>query len=91
MRRERRRASREQEAARRRVDTPTPEPEELAWVQRQLDALPAADRRLFEERFDLGKTLREAGAVLGISAFAAHGRIRRVLGRLREMARERFS
>ena len=41
------------------------------------------DRRLLALRFEGGRTLDEVGEELGIGGNAAHGRIRRLLGRLR--------
>jgi RNA polymerase sigma-70 factor (ECF subfamily) len=92
LRREERRARRERAAAVPEADTSTPEPadERADWLRAALELLPPADRMLFEDRFVAGKTLAAAGAAAGISGDAAHGRIWRILARLRRAAQERF-
>jgi RNA polymerase sigma factor (sigma-70 family) len=56
------------------------------WLQDRLAELPEEEQRLLVHRFGLGQTLRSVGAVLGISGDAAHGKIRRLLARLRASA-----
>ena len=64
--------------------------EEVAWLRAQLARLDAVDGALLRERFERGKTLRAAGRAVGMTGHAAHGRIRRVIARLRAAAREVF-
>ena len=64
--------------------------EQEAWLRRELAALDARDRTLLAARFEEGKTLRAAGKAVGMTGHAAHGRIRRLLERLRRAAREVF-
>jgi RNA polymerase sigma-70 factor (ECF subfamily) len=60
--------------------------EEAAWLRRELEKLPAAERLLLHERFERGKSLDEAGRAAGLTGNAASGRIRRILSRLRKAA-----
>jgi DNA-directed RNA polymerase specialized sigma24 family protein len=62
--------------------------EEIAWVEASLARLPENDQVLLMQRIGHGLTLREAAASVGIGEQAAHGRVRRALGKLRELARE---
>ena len=64
--------------------------EEAAWLRGQVEGLPEGDRALLAARFGAGRTLRDAGAAAGITGHAAHGRIRRIIERLRRAARETF-
>jgi DNA-directed RNA polymerase specialized sigma24 family protein len=64
--------------------------ERIDWIRRELGKLSSRDRALLRERFEEGKTLREAGRAAGMTGHAAHGRIRRILVRLRGVAREVF-
>jgi RNA polymerase sigma factor (sigma-70 family) len=64
--------------------------EEASWLRERIGGLPERDRPLLEERFDGGKTLREAGTAVGLTGPAAHGRIRRIIEGLRRAAREAF-
>jgi RNA polymerase sigma factor (sigma-70 family) len=86
---------REQRAVKRARAAATPGPtgekacvDDLAWLSRSLGGLPEADQLLLMQRIGHGSTLREAGASVGIGEQAAHGRVRRALDRLRELARE---
>ncbi len=54
----------------------------LARLQQQLDSLPAPDRGLLFLRFLHGRSFEQTGDASGISAGAAHGRIRRLKARL---------
>lgn len=65
--------------------------ERLSWLQAQLAALPAAEAALLQARFGDASTLAATGARFGLSGDAAHGRIRRVLLRLRQAAKEWFA
>lgn len=60
------------------------------WLRARLAELPSDDRRLLVERFAGDRTLAAVGASLGITGDAAHGRIRRLITRLRSAARELF-
>lgn len=62
--------------------------EQRVWLQACLDELPAGDQALLAARFGGSTTVTDAGAQLGLSADAAHGRLRRVLERLRRKAAE---
>jgi RNA polymerase sigma factor (sigma-70 family) len=64
--------------------------EQRAWLQARLDELPAPDRTLLLARFAEGKTLAGVGHALGVTGDAAHGRIRRLLQRLRSAAQGVF-
>lgn len=62
--------------------------ERQAWVRQRLGELPAAEGWLVWLRIGRGRTLRDAGAAEGMGTQAAHGRVRRVVERLRESAEE---
>jgi len=64
--------------------------ERVAWLRARLAELDGETRGLLELRFVLGRSFEEVGAALGISANAAHGRVRRSVARLREAARRFF-
>ena len=64
--------------------------EERAWLRARLDELPAADRALLLARFGDGLTLDAVGQAMGVTGDAAHGRIRRLLLRLRAAAKGAF-
>lgn len=95
LRRDWRRLRREQKAAALAPTTTEETPalqleiaERNGWLAARLAEMSEADRSLLLERFAAGRTLQAAGAKLGISGDAAHGRIRRLLGRLRRAAKE---
>jgi RNA polymerase sigma factor (sigma-70 family) len=97
LRGERRRQRREQAVAARAADARAAPAdgavladEQRGWLLQKLAALPAADRALVEARFGTAATVAAAGREFGWSDDAAHGRLRRVLGRLRRAAREWF-
>lgn len=93
---EQRRLRREQHiaAARAAVDLPADLPVELAvgeraqWLRAQLAGLPAVERDLVEARFLDGGSVTTTAAALGMTADAAHGRLRRCLQRLQRAAAE---
>ncbi|MBI4602513.1 MAG: sigma-70 family RNA polymerase sigma factor [Planctomycetes bacterium] len=64
--------------------------ERVAWLEARLAEASEEDRALLRARFGEGKTLEQAGKALGMTGDAAHGRIRRVVERLRSLAREAF-
>jgi RNA polymerase sigma factor (sigma-70 family) len=92
LRAERRRLAREQRRALRAEADVPPEPAELAdqidWLTARLEELDAEDRALLQSRFARDHTLEQSGHAAGLTGPAAHGRIRRILARLRESARE---
>ncbi len=99
LRKEKRRRQREAEAqdgegdssGRETVPQALEDQERLLWMQKMIAALPESDRELILQRFGSGKTLAAVGEEVGISGNAAHGRIRRILARWRETAKEYFS
>ncbi len=62
--------------------------EQRDWLQACLADLAPADQMLLAARFGGASTVADAGAQFGLSADAAHGRLRRVLERLRRKAAE---
>jgi RNA polymerase sigma factor (sigma-70 family) len=62
--------------------------EELDWLRRSIGVLSQDDQTLLMQRVGAGVTLKEAGQAVGLGEQAAHGRVRRALERLRELARE---
>lgn len=64
--------------------------ERIAWVRERLKELPPEDRWLLGLRFRTGATLKTAGEHSGISPDAVHGRVRRIIARLRASAKEVF-
>lgn len=97
LRSERRRARREAAAAAARSEAFDEGPwqlvqasERLTWLQAQVAALPPGDAALLRARFGDETTLAATGARFGITGDAAHGRIRRILAKLRQAAKEWF-
>ena len=87
LRRESRRAARERATV---LHAP-PEPdlaERVEWLRAQIADMPARDAGLLRLRFWEDRTLDAAGERAGMTGGAAHGRIRRVLSRLRQRAKE---
>lgn len=75
---------------------PRTDPAELAeledrldWLRGEIAALDGGDRALLEARYG-GASLRETGEGAGLGVNAAHGRLRRLVERLKEKAKERF-
>ena len=62
--------------------------EQRAWIAARLEELPEEDRRLVLARFEGDMTLDQVGAAFGMTGHAAHGRIRRIVQRLQQAARE---
>jgi RNA polymerase sigma factor (sigma-70 family) len=60
------------------------------WLAAQLAGLPTADRALLCERFYGEQTLAAVGAQFGMNADVAHGRLRRLVLRLQQAAKEWF-
>ena len=95
LRSEQRRRRREDAVAVARPESTAVEPiavlaagEQRGWLVRQLASLPAADRALLLERFDGEQTLAAVGARFGLNEDQAHGRLRRLVQRLRRAAQE---
>jgi RNA polymerase sigma factor (sigma-70 family) len=62
--------------------------ERIAWLQDRVAELPESDRAMVGLRFAHGRSLEAVGVAAGISGDAAHGRIRRILSRLRRSWKE---
>jgi RNA polymerase sigma factor (sigma-70 family) len=95
LRNERSRARREQHAGEARRGAHESEPwhalaagERERWLDARLEELPACDRALLAARFGDGPSVAAAGAAFGLGEDSAHGRLRRVLERLRTLATE---
>jgi RNA polymerase sigma factor (sigma-70 family) len=92
VRRERRASKRAAKAASARpAAADNPQRDELGWLARSFGELTEVDQALLMQRIAHGSTLKEAAAAVGIGEQAAHGRVRRALARLRELAREVLS
>jgi len=70
--------------------SPDVEDERVDWLRLRLAELPEVDRELLLQRFEHGKTLAAVGAARGLSGNAVHGRIYRILSKLRLAAAEVF-
>lgn len=98
LRGETRRLRREQGVARTRPEAePALDPsrdsdarERERWLARHLEEAPPAERELLAARYARGETLDAAGARLGMTGDAAHGRVRRFVERLQRLAKEVF-
>lgn len=95
LRDEQRRQRREQQVAAMRGEALAPEPwfsllanERQQWLAARVQQLPAADQALLAARFGDSTSVAAAGATFGLTADGAHGRLRRVLTRLRSLAME---
>jgi len=66
------------------------EQERHQWLTEKIAELPPSDRALMTARYVDGRTLDEAGSLAGISGDAAHGKIRRFVNRMRQLAQEVF-
>lgn len=62
--------------------------ERAQWLAARLAELPASDRALLLARFGDAASVAAAGQEFGLGEHAAHGRLRRVLHRLRQSAAE---
>ena len=58
--------------------------ERIDWLRARLQELSAEDRGLLRARFVRGRTLAQTGEEAGLTGDATHGRLRRILRRLRE-------
>lgn len=66
------------------------EGEALAWTIDQLDKLDAESAALLRARYAEGRTLAQTGQETGQTGAAAHGKVRRLLAKLAETARDAF-
>lgn len=64
--------------------------EQRRWLDARLAELPVPDRELLLARFHDGRTLAAVGDRFGLSGDAAHGRIRRLVLRLKDAAKGAF-
>jgi RNA polymerase sigma factor (sigma-70 family) len=64
--------------------------EQLAWLRNQLAAADPQIARMIDLRFQQSWTLARIGRLMGLSVGTIDGRLRRAVGRLRELAREEF-
>ena len=62
----------------------------LDWLRQQIAALAPEVARLIDLRFQHSWTLARIGQSLGLSVGTVDGRLRKALGRLRELAKEEF-
>ena len=62
--------------------------ERLAWLSASVAELPEGEQALLEARFGGATTVAAQAVSMGISADAAHGRLRRALANLRHKAQE---
>ena len=64
---------------------PTPDlADDIAWLRARIGELPADDRALLLQRFTRDRTLRAIAESTGTTEAGVHGRIRRLLERLRK-------
>lgn len=57
--------------------------DQVEWLSHELAKIPASDRALLHLRFALGRSLEQTGKAVGISGDAAHGKLRRIIARLK--------
>jgi DNA-directed RNA polymerase specialized sigma24 family protein len=62
----------------------------MEWLRGALADLSDEERALVSFRYGRGGTLEESGEEAGLTGAAAHGRLRRLLVRLRQAAKEVF-
>jgi len=62
----------------------------LAWLRHQIAALAPDVARLIDLRFQQSWTLARIGRLFGLSVGTVDGRLRKAIGRLRELAQEEF-
>lgn len=95
LRQEQRRQRREQRVGAQQAQAAAAEPwtvllagEREQWLAARVAELPASDQALLAARFGESTSVAAAGAAFGLCEDAAHGRLRRVLQRLRQRAAE---
>lgn len=62
--------------------------EQVDWLTQEVAKISTSDQALLHLRFALGRSLEQTGRAVGISADAAHGRLRRIIARLRGRAED---
>ena len=62
----------------------------LAWIRQQIATLAPEIARMIDLRFQQSWTLARIGQSLGLSVGTVDGRLRKAVGRLRDLAREEF-
>lgn len=62
--------------------------ERSSWLAASIAELPDVEQALLQARFGASSTVAAQAGLLGISSDAAHGRLRRALGKLRHKAEE---
>ena len=63
--------------------------ERIEWIEARLAELDPADRDVLDMRYRDGKTLAATASESGSSTSTTHGRLRRIVARLREAARRK--
>jgi RNA polymerase sigma factor (sigma-70 family) len=71
-------------------DEPLQVEERLAWLRRQLADMDPEIARMIDLRYRKSWTLARIAGLLGLSVGTIDGRLRRAVGRLRELAKEEF-
>lgn len=64
--------------------------ERLEWLTAEMSRMEREDASLVAMRFGSGRPLSSAGDEFGMTVGAAHGRLRRLLERVRRVGKERF-
>lgn len=62
--------------------------DQVEWLTREVATISTSDQVLLHLRYALGRSLEQTGRAVGISADAAHGRLRRIIKRLRARAED---
>ena len=65
--------------------------ERRSWLEASVTELPVVEQELLQARFGGSSTVAAAAEALGISSDAAHGRLRRVMERLRQKAADMWA
>jgi DNA-directed RNA polymerase specialized sigma24 family protein len=84
------RAARQRSVSRGEQQEGRPPADRLEWLAAELAEIDAEEALLLRERLVNGGTMARAGALLGMSGPAAHGRLRRLLESLRRSGKARF-
>jgi len=62
--------------------------DQVEWLTQEVAKISTGDQVLLHLRYALGRSLEQTGRAVGISADAAHGRLRRIIARLRTRAED---
>ena len=62
--------------------------DQVDWLVQEVATISRSDQVLLHLRYALGRSLEQTGKAVGISADAAHGRLRRIVARLRGRAED---